>query len=1419
MANFITRLLSKLRGRERRAENRRRLRIELMESREVMVSDLGAISGTVVTDTTDNGFDVGDSAVVGAVVQLFRDGTNLTFDNGAGDDTLIASATTDSTGAYTFNDLLEDRYYVRQLPVSGKLQRTAETVQTVDISASQAAGTSVTNIDNFNTTTQSLTANSGTPTDSNSAVTALNEAIGGERDLVVNYLSGLNDVQAQVTGGLLTVGGLGNTEGNAIVSYDGADADATTLNNTNGLNNLDLTTSGSLAFHLRAGAEATGNTLVVTVYSSPTNFSTHTVAMPVSATLSASEELLIRFSDFTVGGGTGAVFTSVNAIQFQINIVAGQETFVDFTDVVGRSSQTVNFLNLNPMSLGDVVFRDTNDNGLKESGETGISSVVVQLHNDSNSNGTYDNGTDTLVGSTTTNASGIYSFTDLLPGNYIAFIPQSQFAVSAPLFGFLPSSVVAGDPDTVVVNDDNNGATIAGIGVATAAITLASGTEPTNDGDTNVDSNLTLDFGMTPQIDLRVQKTGTTTIDAGGNVTYSLAITNNSPIAATNVVVTDDLPSGVTFVPNGTNGSTSSTIWTTQANTNAELIANIGTMAANAQQTLTVVVTVAAGTAAGGITNAATITGDGRETAINDNSSTANTTITRNAVLTLSKSDGTRTSVTPGDTFTYTLLVTNTGLSTANNVTLTDTLPAGYTFVSFTGTSQGNPQRTVVSGLDQITAGVTSLAVGATMTVGINVAVANSIAGTSIVNTATADSDDSTAVNASDTNTIVRNVNLRISKTPSSTTVGVGGKLTYTLAVTNDGPLDVTGIEVDDNLPTGFTLATTGNPSSVTNSPNATRDLLWTVGNLASQQTSTVQIIVDVASSFTPATNVINSATIAVDRLVGFTDTTVGDNTATAAVAVEPRYDLLITKDDTLTAVATGQSYAYTITVNNSGPSAASNVVVSDTLPTGIQFVSATSNGTNIGTATGQAYSATIPTLASGETRTITLNVRVLSSATGTSIANTATVTADNITTQETGTRANSATDTNTLNRTVTLNVTKTGPTTAVSADTTFTYTVIAFNSGNADAPSVAFTDPLPSGVTFVNGTFTVNGTSTTGNVTLNSTTNTLEASLGTLLAGGSATTNHATITLNMRAAATTSGTVQNTARVANPDNTTGVTSAASITVNPNFNLRVTKSDNLTTASVGQNLTYTIIVTNDGPSPASNISVTDTLPTSLLTFVSASSGFTNNNGSITGSIASLASGASSTITVTATVRNDVPNNTVISNNPVTISAAGEGPIVSDNTASDPTTIVSVKTISGFAFVDLNQNGVRDGSGDADETQAKYGIAGVRVVLNGTVNGTAITPQTATTDATGLYQFTNLSPGTYSVTAAQPTNFRDGTDAAGTAGGIAAAGEGNDQISGIPLAATDSTGNNFGENRLFSKRLFLASTDANGTVSL
>jgi hypothetical protein len=116
------------------------------------------------------------------------------------------------------------------------------------------------------------------------------------------------------------------------------------------------------------------------------------------------------------------------------------------------------------------------------------------LYADANNDNTPDGG---AIRTTTTNANGNYLFTDLAAGNYIV-------GVVIPT-GFVRGAQSDIDPDNNVDNDNNGvylvGNNAPGGEIRSKAITLAAGTEPTNDGDGS-DGNLTLDIALceaTPQ--------------------------------------------------------------------------------------------------------------------------------------------------------------------------------------------------------------------------------------------------------------------------------------------------------------------------------------------------------------------------------------------------------------------------------------------------------------------------------------------------------------------------------------------------------------------------------------------------------------------------------------------------------------------------------------------------------------------------------------------------------------------------------------------------------------------------------------------------------------------------------------------------------------------------------------------------------
>ena len=111
------------------------------------------------------------------------------------------------------------------------------------------------------------------------------------------------------------------------------------------------------------------------------------------------------------------------------------------------------------------------------------------------------------------------------------------------------------------------------------------------------------------------------------------------------------------------------------------------------------------------------------------------------------------------------------------------------------------------------------------------------------------------------------------------------------------------------------------------------------------------------------------------------------------------------------------------------------------------------------------------------------------------------------------------------------------------------------------------------------------------------------------------------------------------------------------------------------------------------------------------------------------------------------------------------------------------------SISGFVYLDANNDGVKAGAGEA-------GISGVTIQLTGTTGAGVQVSLNTTTAADGSFSFIGLSAGSYSLAETQPASYLDGKETAGSASGVTST---NDQITGINLAAgVDATGYLFGE---------------------
>ena len=240
------------------------------------------------------------------------------------------------------------------------------------------------------------------------------------------------------------------------------------------------------------------------------------------------------------------------------------------------------------MSLGNLVWEDGDNNGLRSPGEPGLPNIAADLYLDGNDDGTPDG---PAIATTNTDASGNYLFDELVPQTYIVCITAPSTHISSSGSGRPYAGIglyePAPDPDGDIDNDDNGTATIGTpTRICSAPVTLLFENEPVNDGDADNLSNLSVDFGLLYNFDLALRKTlaigQSPNVLLGGTVRYTITVFNQGTVTAQNIVITDHLPNG--FVLNDTN-------WTAGAgNTATRTIA--GPLAPGASTSVELIVTV-----------------------------------------------------------------------------------------------------------------------------------------------------------------------------------------------------------------------------------------------------------------------------------------------------------------------------------------------------------------------------------------------------------------------------------------------------------------------------------------------------------------------------------------------------------------------------------------------------------------------------------------------------------------------------------------------------------------------------------------------------------------------------------------------------------------------------------------------------------
>ncbi len=372
----------------------------------------------------------------------------------------------------------------------------------------------------------------------------------------------------------------------------------------------------------------------------------------------------------------------------------------------------------------------------------------------------------------------------------------------------------------------------------------------------------------------------------GNTITYTITATNAGPDAAVNATMTDTFSLGFTVESATGPAGWTCTIFTM---TGQSTVSCANPSFAPGSAVFTIVVRTPT-TATGTITNTATITSNTSDPNAANNSATATTAVTATANLSITKTDAPD-PVLAGGNITYTLTAGNAGPSAATSTAVTDTLPAGTTFVSLASPAGWACTTPAVGAGGVVSCTNPSFASAGNAVFTLVVQVASGTAmGTVISNTAAISSTASDPVMGNNTATATTTVNAPVVITGTKTATGPfapGSVFTYTVVLRNNSggnQLDNPGDEFTDVLPAPLELVSASATSGTAVATVATRTVTWN-GAIPAGGTVTITITARIPATTPEATVISNQGTFRFDADANGTNESSGvtDNPGTPA--------------------------------------------------------------------------------------------------------------------------------------------------------------------------------------------------------------------------------------------------------------------------------------------------------------------------------------------------------------------------------------------------------------------------------------------------------------------------------------------------------------------------------------------------------
>ena len=794
-----------------------------------------------------------------------------------------------------------------------------------------------------------------------------------------------------------------------------------------------------------------------------------------------------------------------------------------------------------------------------------------------------------------------------------------------------------------------------------ASASLANTATVSGGGESNVSNDTSVDITAINGIaDLSLTKSHLGTFRQGDTAdNYSITVTNSGTgVSVGTVTVTDALPIGLNAISASGTGWTTSIVGSSVTATRSDVLA-IGA----SYPVLNVIVSVS-NNAPLTLTNSARVSGGGESNTTND---TANdlTTIVGTADLTISKSHvGNFHQGDASDN--YSINVTNLGTGpTTGVVTVTDVLPAGLIAVSATGSGWStsiNGSTVTATRLDALTAGTSYPLLTVTVSVANNAA-------SSITNRASvAGGGEAILTNdsADDVTAIVSFADLTLTKSHLANFQQGDASDTYVLVVNNVGAGPSNGlVTLTDILPSGLT-------------PTGAVGIGWTASINGSTVTATRSDSLIGSGSYptlTVTVRVANDAPASVTNTAyvsGGGESNLANDTASNPTNIDGVADLTITKSHSDTFRQGDSGHAFTLVVTNAGGGSSSGLVtITDTIPVGLNAVSAIGTGWTT-SVVGALVTATRSDALAASTSFPALVIT-------TSVSNTAAASVINIAQVAGGSEINiandSASDIVAIAQASDLTITKSHVGSFHQASTNAQYLIAVSNVGaGATTGQVIVTDTLPAGLTPTLAIGTGWTTSISGSV--------VTATRSDALASNAS---YPSLTITAAVATDTPASVTNTATIAGGGelNTTNDLASDPTTITPPVSDLVIRKTHSATFRQGDTAdSYFLVVSNSGSaSTAGEVVVTDTLPNGLTAITAVGTGWTT---SISDSIVTArrndllsASTDYSTLTVTVRVSNDAPTQLT---NTAQVSGGGETDASNDST-TDLTMITQVADLT------------------------------------------------------------------------------------------------------------------------------------------